>query len=170
MPDMPESWYMFCRALETTWLHRTMSGTTWYFPAVETFHHVGMVLLVGGISLFDLRLLGLAMKGQSVSRLADRLLPATWTGFALMIVTGSLLFITSPLSGQEYCPNPALHIKLVLIVLAGVNMAVFHFTVYRRVGEWDKAYVTPLGAKLVGSLSVLLWAGVVAAGRWIGFA
>jgi len=169
MNEMPEAWFMFCQAVETTWLHRTMSSTNWYFPAVETFHHIGMVLLVGSISLFDLRLLGVAMKGQSVSRLADRLLPTTWTGFAVMLVTGTLLFVTSPLSGQQYCPNATFRLKLILIGLAGLNMAVFHFTVYRRVGEWDKAHSTPLGAKLVGSLSVILWAGVVAAGRWIGF-
>ena len=77
MNEMPETWYMFCQAVETTWLHRTMSTTNWYFPAVETFYHIGMVLLVGSVSMFDLRLLGVAMKGQSVSRLADRLLPAT---------------------------------------------------------------------------------------------
>ena len=169
MPDMPQTWYMFCEALETTWLHRFMV-TPWIFPVVETVHVAGMTLLVGSIALFDLRLLGLAMKGQSVSQLADRLLPATWTAFAIMVVTGSLLFTTSPTTGQVYCPNPALHIKLVLIFLASVNMAVFHFTVYRRVREWDKAYTTPLGAKLAGSFSVLLWAGVVVAGRWIGFA
>ena len=169
MPDMPETWYMFCEALETTWLHRFMQ-TAWIFPVVETVHVAGMTLLVGSIALFDLRLLGLAMKGQSVSRLADRLLPSTWTAFAIMVVTGSLLLTTSPTTGQVYCPNPALHIKLVLMSLACVNMAVFHFTVYRHVREWDKAYVTPLGAKLAGSFSVLLWAGVVVAGRWIGFA
>jgi Family of unknown function (DUF6644) len=169
MNGMPETWYMFCQAVETTSLHRVMSSTNWYFPVVETFHHLGMVLLVGSVTLFDLRLLGVAMKGQSVSRLADRLLPATWSGFALMLVTGTLLFVTSPLSGQVYCPNSTFQLKLVLIGLAGLNMAVFHFTVYRRVGEWDKAESTPLGAKLVGSLSVILWAGVVMAGRWIGF-
>jgi MFS superfamily sulfate permease-like transporter len=166
MPEMPLAWYNFCEALETTWLYRTMQ-ITWIFPVVETFHHIGMVLLVGSITLFDLRLLGLAMKGQSVSQLADRLLPATWTAFALMIATGSLLFVTTPVT--KYCPNPALHIKLALMFLAGLNMAVFHFTVYRRVGGWDQAHTTPLGAKLVGSFSVLLWAGVIAAGRWIGF-
>ena len=169
MNGMPEPWFLFCQAVETTALHRFMSGTSWYFPAVETFHHIGMVLLVGSISLFDLRLLGVAMKGQSVSRIADRLLPATWAGFALMVLTGTLMFATSPLSGQVYCPNKTFQLKLVLIGLAGLNMGVFHFTVYRRVGDWDKAESTPFGAKLVGSFSVLLWAGVVAAGRWIGF-
>lgn len=166
MPEMPVAWYNFCGALEITWLHRMMQPP-WVFPIVETVHHIGMALLVGSITLFDLRLLGLAMRDQPVSRLAERLLPSTWAAFAIMIASGSLLFIASPTT--KYCFNPALQIKLMLIVVAGLNMAVFHFTVYRRVEGWDKSHITPVGARLVGSFSVLLWAGVIAAGRWIGF-
>ena len=166
MPEMPAAWFDFCGVLETTSLHRIMQPP-WIFPIVETGHHIGMALLVGSITLFDLRLLGLAMRDQSVSQLADRLLPSTWLAFAMMIASGTMLFMASPTT--KYCFNPALQIKLGLILVAGLNMAVFHFTVYRRVGGWDKAHSTPIGAKLVGSFSVLLWAGVIAAGRWIGF-
>jgi len=146
---------------------RVMQDSTWLFPAIETTHLVAMIVLVGCITVFDVRLLGLAMRGTSVSRLAWRLLPATWTAFALMAVTGSLLFSSDPV--MKYCHNPALQLKLVLIALAGANMGVFHFTVYHRVKEWDTVPVLPLGAKLAGSLSVLLWGSVVITGRWIGF-
>jgi hypothetical protein len=57
----------------------------------------------------------------------------------------------------------------VLIVLAGLNMSIFHLTVYRSVHKWDSAPSPPLWAKMVGTFSVILWAGVVVAGRWIGF-
>jgi hypothetical protein len=78
------------------------------------------------------------------------------------------LFTTQ--ANSKYCGNGAFQIKLLLILLAGINMAMFHFTVYRSVEKWDTTTATPLWAKLVGSISVLLWAGVVVAGRWIGFA
>ena len=156
----------FCQAVQTTWIYRMMQPT-WVFPVVETIHLSAMVLMVGSITVFDLRLLGVAFRRYSVSQIAEHLLPSTWTGFATMLVTGTLLFATTPV--QKYCPNSAFRFKLVMIVVAGLNMSVFHFTVYRKVAEWDKASATPLLAKMAGSLSVLLWGSVVVAGRMIGF-
>jgi hypothetical protein len=157
----------FCEAAEGTAVGEAIRASTWLFPTIETTHLVAMVLLVGSITAFDLRLLGLAMRCESVSHLAERLLPCTWSAFGVMIVTGALMFTSDAV--VKYCFNPALGIKLLLMVLAGVNMALFHFTIYRRVAAWDKAGTPPLSAKLVGSFSVLLWASVVCAGRWIGF-
>jgi uncharacterized membrane protein len=161
-------WSVFCHAVGRTSVAHVMGGSTWLFPLVETIHLSAMVLLVGSITVFDLRLLGISLRGESVSALAERLLPFTWTAFAIMAVTGSLLFTSDAVI--KYCPNPAFHIKLVLILFAGLNMSVFHFTVYRNVSKWDHSPTPPLWAKLVGTFSVVLWAGVVVAGRWIGFA
>ncbi len=157
----------FCHAVEKTAVAHSMAGSSWLFPAVETIHLSAMVLLVGSITVFDLRLLGVAMRREPVSQLAERLLPCTWSAFGVMILTGTLLFSSDPVT--KFCPNPAFRIKLLLVLLAGLNMSVFHFTIYRSVRKWDLAPSTPLWAKVVGSFSVLLWAGVVFAGRWIGF-
>ena len=156
-----------CKAVEQTAVARMMAESSWLFPTVETTHLVAMVLLVGGITIFDLRLLGLILKKEPVSELAERLLPGTWISFAVMATTGFLLFTSEPVI--KYCPNPAFQIKLVLILLAGVNMSVFHFTIYRNVANWDTKASPPFWAKMVGTFSVILWAGVVVAGRWIGF-
>ena len=144
-----------------------MGDSTWLFPAVETIHLAAMVLLVASISAFDLRLLGFILKGESVSQLTRKLIPLTWIAFGTMAVTGVLLFSSDPV--HKYCPNPAFQLKLVLIALAGLNMSLFHFTVYQSVAKWDTDPSPPVWAKLVGSVSVVLWAGVVIAGRWIGF-
>ena len=156
----------FCKAVEKTAIANAMANSSWLFPTVETIHLAAMVLLVGSITVFDLRLLGIVLKRERVSELAGRLLPPTWGAFATMAVTGALLFASDPV--HKYCPNPSFRIKLVLILLAGLNMSVFHFTIYRSVSKWDAAS-PPLWAKMVGTLSVVLWAGVVVAGRWIGF-
>ncbi len=158
---------MFCQAVENSGVGKAVLDSSWMFPGFETIHLSAMVVLVGSISAFDLRLLGLAMRRRSVSQLAERLLPVTWTAFGVMVLTGSLIF--SSQAASRYCDNGAFQIKLLLILLAGLNMSAFHFTIYRSVGKWDTASVTPLWAKVVGSLSVLLWASVVVAGRWIGF-
>jgi len=156
-----------CSGVAKTSIARAMSESSWLFPAVETTHLVAMVLLVGSITIFDLRLLGLLLRKEPVSELAERLLPSTWGAFAVMAITGALLFASEPVI--KYCPNPAFQIKLVLILLAGLNMSVFHFTIYRNVSKWDNKANTPFWAKMVGTFSVVLWGGVVVAGRWIGF-
>ncbi|PYS26477.1 MAG: hypothetical protein DMG11_19785 [Acidobacteria bacterium] len=155
-----------CRAIDVSALRNAVSGFNQTWALIQTLHLAAMSVLVASITTFDLRLLGLAMKRVSVSRLADRLLPATWSAFAVMMATGGLMF-----AGQapKYCVNWIFLTKVVLIVLAGLNMAIFHFTVYRSVSKWDETATTPLSAKLVGTFSVLLWASVVVAGRWIGF-
>src|SRR5438552_4449865 len=155
-----------CRAIPVSSLGDALSSWNQTWAAIQTLHLAGMSLLVASITIFDLRLLGIAMKGVSVSRLADRLLPATWGGFGLMIITGGLMFAAQ---AAKYCTNWIFLAKMILILLAGINMAVFHFTVYRGVSKWDEASATPFSAKLVGTVSVLLWATVVVAGRWIGF-
>jgi hypothetical protein len=157
----------FCQSVEKTSVAQAMANSSWLFPAVETIHLAAMVFLVGSISALDLRLLGLILRRERVPRLAERLLPFTWTAFATMVVTGTLLFGSDPV--HKYCPNPSFRLKLELIVLAGVNMSIFHLTVYRSVHKWDSAPSPPLWAKMVGTFSVILWAGVVVAGRWIGF-
>jgi hypothetical protein len=149
-------------------LAQAVEGSVFWWPLIETAHLLALVLLVGSITTFDVRLLGLAMRRVPVSQLAERLLPCTWTAFGVSLITGTLLFASE--AESKYCFNAAFRIKLLLILLAGLNMSVFHFTIYRTGLQWDEAAATPLWAKLVGSFSTLLWLGVVIAGRWIGFA
>ncbi len=109
----------FCESVERTSIAQAMANSSWLYPAVATIHLTAMALLVGSISAFDLRLLGLILTRERVSRLAERLLPFTWSAFAIMPITGFLLFGSDPV--HKYCPNPSFRIKLVLIALAGVN-------------------------------------------------
>jgi hypothetical protein len=83
-----------------------------------------------------------------------------------MVFTGAALFTSDPL---RFYYNPSFRIKLVLIVLAGVNAFVFQVGAFRTMKNWDLNVDTPRGAKLAGVLSIVLWFGVVAAGRWIAF-
>ena len=157
-----------CHTIETSSLVAAMQHWSILLPGVKTLHVLAMVTLVGSITTFDLRLLGVVMRRLPVSRVAKRFLPCTWAAFGVMIVTGPLIFAAA--AESKYCFNPAFRIKLVLILLAGLNMSVFHLTIYRSVSSWDDAPVPPLRAKLAGALSALLWAGVTIAARWISFA
>ena len=162
MPDMVN----LCKWLEHTSVGTHVRESLWLFPTIETLHLFGIVLLVGSTSALDLRLLGLSLRNQSVSKVAARLLPWAWVGFAVQITTGLLLFSSEAVKCYT---NLAFRMKMLMILLAGVNALVFHWTAYRSVEKWDDAATTPIAAKFAGSFSILLWFGIVAAGRWIGF-
>ena len=162
MPDMVN----LCKWLEHTSVGTHVRESLWLFPTIETLHLFGIVLLVGSTSALDLRLLGLSLRDQSVSKVAARLLPWAWVGFAVQITTGLLLFSSEAVKCYT---NLAFRMKMLMILLAGVNALVFHWTAYRSVEKWDDAATTPIAAKFAGSFSILLWFGIVAAGRWIAF-
>jgi hypothetical protein len=161
MPDMSP----YIDWLQNTWLSNSIRDTLW-FPAIETVHLFGLVTLLGTTLALDLRLMDIGLRGRPVSRLMKGLLPWTWTAFFVMVLTGSGLFISDPM---RFFYNVSFRIKMVLIVLAGLNALVFQLTAYRSVDKWDVNTATPRGAKIAGFCSLVLWFSVVAAGRWIGF-
>ena len=156
----------FCRWLEHTAVGGGIRESLWLFPAIETLHLLGMALLLATVAAYDLRLLDLALRGQRVSKVARQLLPWTWLGFAVQVITGTLLFSSEAL---KIYTNPAFRLKILLILLAGAQALAFHRLAYRNVSAWDVDAPTPISAKLAGALSLLLWTSVVAAGRFIGF-
>ncbi|MGA2553141.1 MAG: DUF6644 family protein [Burkholderiaceae bacterium] len=153
------------------WLYDSSVGTgiresIWVFPIIETIHVLGIALLVGTVAILDLRLLGLALKREPVSDVASAVLPLTWAGFAVMFVSGFLLFWSE--AAKSYA-NPAFRLKLLLLLLVGLNPLIFHFTIYRSVGAWNARVVTPLQARLAAVFSLTLWGGIVCAGRAIAY-
>ena len=155
-----------CKWLEQTTLGASVRESLWLFPIIETIHLLGMAALVGTVTAFDLRLLGWALRGARVSELGRWLIPWAWTGFAVQVITGGILFSSE---ATRMYANPAFRMKMLLICLAGVHALVFHLAVYRNVAVWDDSRRLPIGAKVAGAISILIWAGVVAAGRFIGF-
>ena len=156
----------FCEWLQGTPLALFIAESSWAFPTVESVHVLAIVLVVGSISVVDLRLLGIASANRPVSDVSNDVLPVTWACFAIAAVTGLLLFVSKATS---YIENWPFRIKMILLVLAGLNMLAFHFLTYREVSGWDHARRPPPAARTAGALSLLFWIGVVAFGRWIGF-
>ena len=155
-----------CKWLDQTAVGATVRESLWLFPAIETVHLLGMAALVGTVAVLDLRLLGWAMRRERVSALVGKLLPWAWAGFAVQVVTGGLLFSSEAVKVYS---NPAFRLKMLLILLVGMHALIFHWIVYRDVASWDDRALLPLKAKVSGFVSILLWVGIVAAGRFIGF-
>ena len=138
----------------------------WSFPLIECVHVLAITFVVGTVVMVDLRLLGVASRGRAVTRLTKEILPWTWGGFAVALVTGGLMFSSAAV---KYFDNIPFRLKFVIMMLAGANMAVFHLTTARSMAHWDEHPSPPLLAKVAGALSITFWIGVIAAGRWIGF-
>jgi hypothetical protein len=159
----------FLSAAEHTSLAAAMRGeigAEWLFPIVETLHVISLAMVFGSIAMVDLRLVGATSRNSAMSRLSGEVLPYTWGAFICAIVTGTLLFISK---AHVYFYNLQFQLKFLCMLLAGMNMAVFHFGTYRRVLEWDDRHPPPRAARLAGALSIALWIGVIFFGRWIGF-
>lgn len=150
----------------TTNLSTSIRQSPYSFPIIEGIHTLGITAVVGTVAVLDLRLLGLIMKREPVSGIARQVLPWTWAGFAVMFVTGVLLSIAE--SATDYF-NWAFRLKLILLLLVGLNPLIFHLTVYRNVSAWDKAKVTPRGARAAAVMSLILWASIIVAGRLIAY-
>jgi hypothetical protein len=137
----------------------------WLFPTIETVHVFALVLVVGSIITVDLRLLGLANRDRPFSQLAREMLPWTWTAFIVAAMAGALMFSSKAVI---YFGNIPFRLKMLCLLLAGMNMLWFHWKGTRHLATWD-ASTPPPRARFAGAASLLLWSSIVAAGRWIGF-
>ncbi|HUI12629.1 MAG TPA: DUF6644 family protein [Xanthobacteraceae bacterium] len=152
--------------LENTPLAVAIAGSDWAFPIIETVHVIALALLIGTVCVVDLRLLGLASKARPYCEVARESLPWAWIAFAIAVASGTLLFITKAV---EYSENAAFRAKLVLLLLAGLNMLVFEFGTARDAAHWDSARSIPWAGRVAAALSLILWVSIVFCGRRIGF-
>lgn len=156
----------FCQWLAETQWSIALHESLYMYPLVESAHVWALALFVGLAALLDLRLLGWAMRAVPVSQVARRLLPWTFAGFAVMIVTGSLLFYAIPVRSYQ---SIFFRVKVVLLILAGINAWVFHANVWQRVAEWDTDPVPPRSVRFAGGASLLLWTLIIFSGRMIAY-
>jgi hypothetical protein len=141
--------------------------STWMYPIVESVHVLSLTLFVGTSVLWDLRLVGVLLKPVPITETQQRLMPWMMAGFVLMVASGVVLFFGDPV---RFYLNIFFRIKAVLLVLAGLNAYLFHASPSGHdLKRWDLAPKTPFRARLAGSLSLFLWAGIITTGRMIAY-
>ena len=155
----------FLQSVESLGVAETIRHSLYLFPTLEAIHVVALALVFGTITVVDLRILGIASTQRPFHRVSRDMLKWTWGAFILAALTGSLMFVTN---ARVYWDNTFFRIKMLLIVLAGINMLVFQFTVGRS-REWDQARRAPPLGVLCGVASVTVWILVIGMGRAIGF-
>jgi uncharacterized protein DUF6644 len=156
----------FCQWLASTEGSIALHESLYMYPLVESTHVLTLCLFVGLAAILDLRLMGVTLRDVPMSEVAARLLPWLRIGFAIMVVTGALLFYAIPVRSYH---NVFFRFKAIMLVLAGLNAFVFHNGVYRKVFEWDVAPRAPRAARAAGACSLVLWALIIVSGRMIAY-
>jgi hypothetical protein len=155
-----------CQWIFQTPLSVSIRESIWVYPILDVLHCVGILLVAGTIVVVDLRLLGLGLRRLAVSSVVSQVVPWTLAGFAFMAATGSLLAWSEPLRLYK---SLFFSWKLGFLAMAGLNAAVFHLGIYRRVAAWDSEAITPVRARIAGAVSIVCWICVIAAGRAVGY-
>src|SRR3954463_9038204 len=156
------SLFEICQAIEQSTISSIVRESA--FPYVEGAHVLALSLSIGTVMWFDLRLLGATMRTRSVVEVFEDVKPWMFAGFVVMFSTGALLFAAHATKAYS---NNFFRAKLALLILAGVNAAVYHFTIDRNRSAWGKSPFPPAAARLAGLVSLLLWFSVIAVGRLV---
>ncbi len=127
------------------------------------YHFIGLALIVGTVGILDLRMLGF-LKQLPMAPL-HRFMPWAMAGLGANIVTGLLAFIGQP---ENYIYSGALWLKILALLLLGVNAAVFYLTgIFNRVNPLRAGEDPPMSARFIAVTSLLLWFAVITFGRYI---
>ena len=150
--------------IRSTAVSHWVNGGPWVWPALETLHFTGLCVLIGGLIVMDLRLIG--YRRDLPLRTVHKIMPLVFIGFGINLVTGTLFFIGNP---HRYIVNYAFQVKVVLLLLAGLNALAFRLFVSPRMRSWAEETPSPAVAKIMGCASLALWFGVGIHGRLITF-
>ena len=136
------------------------------YSIIESIHVWAMSVFFGLVVMFDLRLLGWMFRRVPVSEFNGRVLPWTIGAFVIMVISGTLLFFAIPLRSYQ---NIFFRGKMLLLLLAGLNVWLFHARVFPNVAAWDADGVPPRSARIAGAISLAVWVSVVFSGRMIAY-
>lgn len=154
----------FAESIVDSSLTQWIQGTYWLWPVMEITHFIGLTLLLGGLIVIDLRMAGFMRSIDPAT--THKLLPAVIFGFSLNLITGILFFYGDPM---RYATNIGFQIKMVLVLIAGINAALYHFKVDPLLRTMDRNLASPIVAKLVAFTSLGAWTGVLLLGRLIPY-
>jgi hypothetical protein len=156
---------LFEQLAESSWsidLHESQYA----YSIVESIHVWTLCVFFGTVAMVDLRLLGWTMRGVPVSEFARRMLPWTVAAFIIMVISGTLLVLAIPVRTYQ---SIFFRGKMILLVLAGLNILFFHSRVYPKVAAWDVGGIPPRAARVAGAVSLTLWCCIIVAGRMIAY-
>ncbi len=151
--------------LQNTGWATSLKESTLVFPLVEGSHLLALSFSVGMVMVLDLRLLRVCLRNRPAALVMRELMPWSLTGFAVMLATGFALFASQAVSAWN---NPFFRVKMILLVLSGLNALYYQLRYYPRMAEWDRDGA-PAGVRAIAVLSLIFWIGVIACGRTMAY-
>ncbi|MCZ6639947.1 MAG: hypothetical protein O7F71_00090 [Gammaproteobacteria bacterium] len=135
-------------------------------PIIQTVHILAIAAVMGSIVFINLRILGIAVPSQQLSEMIQRLLPWTWWALLSLAISGLVFIIARP---DKYFFNPVFGIKFALLVPAVMCAWIIHRKNTLELGYWDGSALRRGSARAIAAVSMILWLGVMMAGRWIAY-
>jgi hypothetical protein len=152
--------------LAATPLSHTIQTTGWVIPTLQTIHILSVAVIFSSAVLVDLRLWRLLNRDVPLPEIARRFLPAIWPVLLILLVTGSLLIIGEP---RRSLLNSTFYLKMALLVVAILLTAWLQWSLSSSPNFWDKNRGRRIAGQLAASVSILVWCGILFAGRWIAY-
>jgi hypothetical protein len=139
-------------------------NTAWGWPFMESLHYLGLTVLLGTVGLFDLRMLGFA-KAIPLAAM-HKFVPFGVVAYVVNVLTGFCFFVSAP---DQYAFNPVFQLKVLTMLIAGINVAVFYTTSAKLVKALPDNASVPLHVKAIAAISLTSWICVIVFGRLITY-
>jgi hypothetical protein len=152
--------------IEQTPIGVAIAESHYAFPVIEGVHLIGLSISVGLIFLTDLRLMGVILRQIPVTDVIHHLRAWVLVGFALVFVSGGLLFWSE---ASMLVASPAFPLKLLFMALAGANALYFELVLAKQSEVRENRPLLPRNVKYAGAASLVLWTLVVVCGRLIPY-
>ena len=156
----------FSKWLAGTSLSHVIQTTKWVIPTLQTVHILSVAMVFSSAILVDLRLWRLLNRDVPLPEVARRFLPMIWPVLLVLLITGSLLIIGEP---KRSLLNSTFYLKMALLAVAIVLTAWLQWSLSSSPNFWDKNRGRRMAGQLTATLSILVWCGILFAGRWIAY-
>lgn len=164
--QMPTSVQAFSDWLAATPLSTQIKAVDWIIPTVQTIHILSISIVTSAAAMVDLRVLGVLSRRQPLAEIAYRFVPWIWWTLIVLAVSGGTLIIGEP--GRSL-GNPAFVAKMSMLAAVLVLTLLFQRGLRHDERYWDSSAGRRLGGRLIAGVSLIIWAGIVFAGRWIAY-
>jgi len=176
---MPHWLVYFCSWLQQSPFSQVLQNVEWIVPAVQTVHILCIGAVISAALALALRQFGLLAADQPLTRVAAQFLRVIWLALPVLLVTGSLLIAAEP---RRSLASPAFQLKMALLVCVVSLLLLYQ----RRIGRLARSNAGGAGTGAAGAgaaaatafrpgnvitlVALLLWVGIIFAGRWIAYA
>jgi hypothetical protein len=159
------------KGLATTSLSHTILTVKWIIPTLQIIHILCVAVAFSAAVLVNLRIFRLFERDEPLREVTRRYLPWIWPVLVILFMTGSLLIIGEP---RRSLVNPTFYVKMALLLAAilltaGLQWALATAPASLERVPWEKDRTRRLAGRALAAVSILVWCGILFAGRWIAY-